>query len=150
MSASQALVVAMNSPLSFEVFDMSCGLLGRKVGMTQVFTPQGEAIPVTVIECGPCVVLQIRTVERDGYSAIQLVFLISHVVWRPDRSEGMSLPLIARGGSHLLPLVWRSLKKPIANEAIRSRVSSYSRRGLCFHCGAGADGSQIFGESQAR
>lgn len=66
--------MAMNSPLGFKVFGMSCGLLGRKVGMTQVFTPQGEAIPVTVIECGPCVVLQIRAVERDGYSAVQLGF----------------------------------------------------------------------------
>lgn len=54
---------------------MASGLLGRKVGMTQVFTPQGEAIPVTVIECGPCVVMQVRTVERDGYSAVQLGFL---------------------------------------------------------------------------
>ncbi|MBA4032270.1 MAG: 50S ribosomal protein L3 [Planctomyces sp.] len=53
---------------------MPRGLLGRKVGMTQVFTPQGEAIPVTVIECGPCVVLQVRTPERDGYSAVQLGF----------------------------------------------------------------------------
>ena len=50
------------------------GLLGRKIGMTQVFGPTGEAIPVTVIEAGPCVVTQIRTPERDGYAAVQIGF----------------------------------------------------------------------------
>ena len=50
------------------------GLLGRKIGMTQVFSPAGEAIPVTVIEVGPCVVTQIRNKERDGYEAVQLGF----------------------------------------------------------------------------
>lgn len=48
------------------------GLLGRKIGMMQFFTEQGEAIPVTVISAGPCVVTQIRTIERDGYEAVQL------------------------------------------------------------------------------
>jgi large subunit ribosomal protein L3 len=50
------------------------GLLGRKIGMTHVFGPTGEAIPVTVIEAGPCVVTQIRTLERDGYEAVQIGF----------------------------------------------------------------------------
>lgn len=50
------------------------GLLGTKVGMTQVFTESGTAEAVTVIELGPCPVLQIRTPERDGYSAVQLGF----------------------------------------------------------------------------
>jgi large subunit ribosomal protein L3 len=50
------------------------GLLGRKIGMTQVFSPAGEAIPVTVIEAGPCVVTQIRTRDRDGYEAVQIGF----------------------------------------------------------------------------
>jgi large subunit ribosomal protein L3 len=50
------------------------GILGRKVGMTQVFDEVGIAIPVTVIAAGPCSVLQIRTEERDGYSAVQLGF----------------------------------------------------------------------------
>ncbi|MGH9809154.1 MAG: 50S ribosomal protein L3, partial [Terriglobia bacterium] len=51
---------------------MAIGLLGRKVGMTQVFDAAGTAIPVTVIEAGPCPVLQLRTAERDGYEAVQL------------------------------------------------------------------------------
>jgi large subunit ribosomal protein L3 len=50
------------------------GLLGRKIGMTQVFSPGGVAIPVTVIELGPCVVTQVRNKDRDGYEAIQIGF----------------------------------------------------------------------------
>lgn len=51
---------------------MAIGLLGRKVGMTQIFDEAGKAIPVTVIQAGPCRVLQLRTSERDGYAAVQL------------------------------------------------------------------------------
>jgi large subunit ribosomal protein L3 len=54
---------------------MTVGLLGRKVGMTQIFEPSGEAIPVTVIEAGPCRVLQLKTVAQDGYEAVQVGFL---------------------------------------------------------------------------
>jgi len=54
---------------------MALGLLGRKVGMTQIFDDAGRAIPVTVIQAGPCHILQLRTPERDGYEAIQLGYL---------------------------------------------------------------------------
>jgi large subunit ribosomal protein L3 len=50
------------------------GILGKKLGMTQVFMTDGRRIPVTVVEAGPCVVLQKKTVETDGYSAIQVGF----------------------------------------------------------------------------
>ena len=50
------------------------GLIGRKVGMTQIFDEKGEAIPVTVIEAGPCTVSEVRNAERNGYQAIQLGF----------------------------------------------------------------------------
>jgi large subunit ribosomal protein L3 len=53
---------------------MQVGLLGRKVGMTQIYEEDGTAVPVTVLECGPCTVLQVRTAERDGYHALQLGF----------------------------------------------------------------------------
>ena len=49
-------------------------IIGRKAGMTQVFTADGKVIPVTVIEAGPCPVVQIKTVEKDGYSALKLGF----------------------------------------------------------------------------
>jgi large subunit ribosomal protein L3 len=48
------------------------GILGRKVGMTQVLTPRGTVVPVTVIEAGPCWVTLIKTLEKDGYTAVQL------------------------------------------------------------------------------
>jgi large subunit ribosomal protein L3 len=51
---------------------VSVGILGKKLGMTQVFDEEGKAIPVTVIQAGPCVVTQIKTPKTDGYSAIQL------------------------------------------------------------------------------
>ena len=50
------------------------GLIGKKIGMTSVFGADGKNIPCTVIEAGPCVVTQIRTVETDGYSAVQLAY----------------------------------------------------------------------------
>jgi large subunit ribosomal protein L3 len=53
---------------------MSPGILGRKVGMTQIYLEDGRAVPVTVIQAGPCHVLQVRNQERDGYEAIQLGF----------------------------------------------------------------------------
>lgn len=53
---------------------MPVGLLGRKIGMTQVYEAAGNVVPVTVLELGPCPVLQVRTVERDGYEAVQIGF----------------------------------------------------------------------------
>ena len=50
------------------------GILGKKVGMTQIFDEKGEVVPVTVIEAGPCFVTQKKTLERDGYTAIQIGF----------------------------------------------------------------------------
>ena len=48
------------------------GIIGKKVGMTQVYAEDGRAIPVTVIQAGPCVVVQRKSKEKDGYSAVQL------------------------------------------------------------------------------
>ena len=53
---------------------MAIGLLGRKVGMTQIFNESGNVVPVTVIQAGPCHVLQLRSQQRDGYEAVQLGF----------------------------------------------------------------------------
>ena len=64
---------------------MAAGLLGRKVGMTQIFGEAGELIPVTVIEAGPCHVLQVRSADRDGYEAVQLGFMD-----KPRRLAGRS------------------------------------------------------------
>ena len=54
---------------------MAKGILGRKVGMTQIYDEAGNAVPVTVVQAGPCKVLQVRTAAKDGYEAVQLGFL---------------------------------------------------------------------------
>lgn len=53
---------------------MNKAIIGRKLGMTQVFSQDGKVIPVTVIEAGPCPIVQVKTLERDGYSAVKLGF----------------------------------------------------------------------------
>ena len=53
---------------------MKKGLIGKKIGMTQIFDENGKVVPVTVVEVGPCVVVQKKTVEKDGYDAVQLGF----------------------------------------------------------------------------
>jgi large subunit ribosomal protein L3 len=53
---------------------LALGLIGKKIGMTQIFSPEGEVIPVTLLKVGPCAVVQKKTVTKDGYSAIQLGF----------------------------------------------------------------------------
>lgn len=59
------------------------GILGTKLGMTQVFTEDAEVVPVTVVRAGPCPVTQVKTVERDGYAAVQLGFGRAKKVNRP-------------------------------------------------------------------
>ncbi len=76
---------------------MLSGLLGRKVGMTQIFGANGTAIPVTVIEAGPCIVTQIKTTAHDGYEAVQIGFEQARLksATRPELGHlGHSLPLL--------------------------------------------------------
>ena len=60
------------------------GILGKKVGMTQIFDEDGRVVPVTVVQAGPCVVVQRKTIERDGYEAVQIGLVES----RPRRKAG--------------------------------------------------------------
>jgi large subunit ribosomal protein L3 len=69
-------------------------ILGRKIGMTQIFNERGEAVPVTVIEAGPCYVAQVKTLKRDGYEAVQLGF--DEV--KPQRLSGGEKGHLARTG----------------------------------------------------
>ena len=62
---------------------MQKGIIGKKIGMTQIFDEAGKVIPVTVVEAGPCVVVQKKTVENDGYSAVQVGYV--------DKKEKLSL-----------------------------------------------------------
>jgi large subunit ribosomal protein L3 len=80
------------------------GILGKKVGMTQVFAPTGEVIPVTVVEAGPCVVTQVKTKATDGYDAVQIGFEESKRLNKPERGhleqqgrrEQTKLPMLRR------------------------------------------------------
>ena len=54
---------------------MGVGILGRKIGMTQIYDESGAVVPVTVVQAGPCRVLQVRSIERDGYEAVQMGYL---------------------------------------------------------------------------
>jgi large subunit ribosomal protein L3 len=65
---------------------MSAALLGKKIGMTRVYSSDGDAIPVTVIEAGPCVVLQKKTAGKEGYNAIQVGF-------KPKKDSRLTKPL---------------------------------------------------------
>ncbi|HHY87729.1 MAG TPA: 50S ribosomal protein L3 [Chloroflexi bacterium] len=76
------------------------GLIGKKIGMTQIFDEDGVAIPVTLIEAGPCYVTQVRTPEKDGYQAVQLGFGET----KPKRLTGGQLGHLKRGSLSLPPL----------------------------------------------
>ncbi|MBM3128038.1 MAG: 50S ribosomal protein L3 [Chloroflexi bacterium] len=71
---------------------MAEGLLGKKVGMTQIYTDKGEIIPVTVLQVGPCFVTQIKSPEKDGYSAIQMGMEETRHLNKPERGHLKQLP----------------------------------------------------------
>lgn len=68
---------------------MTKGILGKKVGMTQIFAPDGKVIPVTVVQAGPCPVVQVKTAEKDGYEAVKVAFgtVKEQNVNKPDKGQ---------------------------------------------------------------
>ena len=99
------------------------GLIGKKIGMTQIFDKEGVAIPVTVIEAGPCYVTQVRTPEKDGYSAVQLGFLEV----KPKRLTGGQLGHLKR--NNLSPLRYLRefrVKTPDVQEGDKVTVDSFA------------------------
>jgi large subunit ribosomal protein L3 len=68
------------------IMDKTLGIIGRKLGMTQIFLEDGSVVPVTVVEAGPCPVVQKKTTEKDGYNALQLGFL-------PKKGQRVNKPL---------------------------------------------------------
>ena len=72
------------------------GILGRKLGMTQVFLEDGNVVPVTVIEAGPCVVLQKKTVQTDGYDGIQLGFADKKKPTKPEAGHAAKANTVAK------------------------------------------------------
>lgn len=82
------------------------GIIGRKLGMTQLFGDAGMAVPVTVIEAGPCPVTQVKTVETDGYAAVQLGFGARRIKRTTQAEKGHA----ARAGLEQAPLVLREFR----------------------------------------
>ena len=98
------------------------GLIGKKVGMTQIFDDAGVAIPVTIIEAGPCYVTQVRLPEKDGYSAVQLGFGEA----KPKRLTGGQLGHLKR--NNLPPLRFLRefrVKNPEIKEGDQVTVASF-------------------------
>lgn len=77
------------------------GLLGKKIGMTRVYSEEGRAIPVTVIEAGPCVVLQKKTDAKDGYNAIQVGFQAKKEA-RQNKPEAGHVKAAGQGGFYYI------------------------------------------------
>jgi len=101
------------------------GLIGKKIGMTQIFDENGAAIPVTVIEAGPCFVTQIRRPEDDGYSAVQL----GYAEVKPKRLTGGQLGHLKREGMNLPPLRFLRefrTKTPEVKEGDQIKVDAFS------------------------
>jgi len=99
------------------------GLIGKKIGMTQIFDESGLAIPVTVIEAGPCYVTQVRLPEKDGYSAVQMGFGET----KPKRLTGGQLGHLKR--NNLPPLKFLRefrVKNPDVQEGEKVTVAVFS------------------------
>ena len=79
------------------------GLIGRKVGMTRIFTEEGRAVPVTVLEAGPCSVLQVKSPDPDGYRAVQIGFGAK----KPKRTSKAELGHAAKAGLDAAPRLVR-------------------------------------------
>ena len=68
-------------------------ILGRKLQMTQIYRPDGTVVPVTLVEAGPCTITQVKTVENDGYNAVQLGFLPKKKIAKPQQGHLKDLPM---------------------------------------------------------
>ena len=104
------------------------GLVGRKLGMTQIFDETGVVHPVTVIECGPNVVTQIRTDEKDGYEAVQLGFGIDKRLNKPSRAIARRAASCRKRCAKFLPKTSRWHR---GRSAVQCRCLRYWRTGRC-------------------
>ncbi len=98
------------------------GLIGKKIGMTQIFDEHGVAYPVTIIEAGPCYVTQVRLPERDGYAAVQLGFSEVH----PKKLAAGELGHLKAGGLSPLRFIREFRSKEAANVGDKLTVDMFS------------------------
>ena len=98
------------------------GLIGKKIGMTQIFDEQGVAYPVTIIEAGPCYVTQVRSQERDGYTAVQLGFGEVH----PKKLAAGELGHLKAGGLSPMRFIREFRSKEAANVGDKLTVDLFA------------------------
>lgn len=93
---------------------MQKGIIGKKIGMTQIFDERGNVIPVTVVEAGPCVIAQIKTVENDGYQAVQLGFGDVKLKYKKGDRSSRSERFQEKPSNVTLPLLGHFAKADVA------------------------------------
>ena len=112
---------------------MSLGLVGRKVGMTRIFTAEGDSIPVTVLDVSDNRVTQIKTVETDGYTAVQVAFGVASRVTKPLAGH------LAKAGVEAGEILRNSIDAAKAAElsngaVVGADLSKWARRSTCKAC----------------
>jgi len=98
------------------------GILGQKIGMTQIFDEAGLAIPVTVVKAGPCFVTQIKTEETDGYSAVQLAFLTAKEKRVSKPLKGHFTKAGVKPARHLVEFDFSDVEKVELGEEIKADI----------------------------
>jgi large subunit ribosomal protein L3 len=111
------------------------GLIGKKVGMTRLFTEEGLAIPVTVVAAGPCPVLQVKTEETDGYAAVQLGFGSK----KAKRSSKAEVGHAGKAGLEAAPSILREFT-PVEGEDYEPGQELNVHTGRQIQLGQGVDG----------
>jgi large subunit ribosomal protein L3 len=123
---------------------MLSAILGRKVGMTQLFGPNGTAIPATVVEAGPCTITQVKTVPTDGYEAVQIGF-------SPFRAERAKRPQLGHLGHALAPTPSQRKKQQLAQQRERRRAREAAARAEQRTAGEATDATETAAdEAEAR
>ncbi len=125
---------------------MSPGILGKKIGMTQVFTPEGQVVPVTLVKAGPCVVTQRKTPATDGYDAVQLGLV--EYAKKPNQADGAAFGEVRRG-RRAIPAgisLRAGYRRPEAGRPSAGRRVQAEGRGRChWH----EQGPRLCGRSEA-
>lgn len=123
------------------------GLIGRKLGMTRVFGPEGVSVPVTAIEAGPCPVVQVKAVEKDGYAAVQLGFGRR----KPARTARPIAGHVSKAGLEAAPRVLREFRLPRSEPEGGTPVEGYAPgQTLTVELFAPGDRVKVTGRSKGR
>ncbi|MEI6042990.1 MAG: 50S ribosomal protein L3 [Chloroflexota bacterium] len=110
-------------------------ILGKKLGMTQIFDERGRVIPVTVVEAGPCRITQVRTQERDGYEAVQLGFEESRRLKQPQKGHQKELLRKEKINGHSQEFGLKYLREVATTDVTSTKVGDTIKAGDIFKAG---------------